>query len=67
MHQPFEDDEPTLVPCPECDLNGASTHCDMCSGDQLVRAESRAVWRSEHPDAIPEQPCDRKDPHASTR
>lgn len=62
MHQSFDSNsEDTLVPCPECQLNGASTHCVMCSGDQLVRAESRASWLSEHPNAVPEEPCDRKD------
>ena len=35
--------------------------CEMCDGDQLVRAESRARWLREHPDAhLEEQPCDRK-------
>lgn len=61
MHQPFEEED-TLVPCPECQGEGESMFCEMCDGDQLVRAESRARWLREHPEAhIEEQPCDRKE------
>jgi len=64
MHQSFSDDdgsEDTLVPCPECQGEGESMFCDMCGGDQLVKAEARSAWLSAHPEAnLEEQPCDRK-------